>query len=528
MSHHNTNTGTIVVANRNSGNISILNEETGELIRTVDLPQSEGEPTPEPMYVYNLISTNEVIVDDRANNRVVFFDSETFEVTGTVNTGVGNFHMWASPQEDQVWVVNDTDDTLTVIDPQTKTEITRVALPEEVIGIDALPHDVIIDPSGDFAYVTVIRENNPDSDLLVKIDAKNFTILDTAEVGKDPHVSLAPENNLLYVPAADSDRIEVFDRRGTELVQVDTIEQPGAHGIEFSANGEYIYTTNLPGGGDNGLFTINSVNNEIVGDLDGVDTPFPIPHNVWLTGDGQTLFLTHSGAESSQVSFYSVEDPTLPVLEGSTDVEGLNPFGLAYAAPDVDALIVGTERGEVLRGDRGNDFIYGEAGNDLLRGRQGDDKLFGVQGKDKLIGDRGDDVLIGGEDSDRLIGGSGDDLLIGVSVESFTPGADEIDTLTGNRGSDTFVLGDALEVYYNDDDAHTLGLKDFAIIKDFDLHESDVIRLHGSADNYSLLSFNQNTFIFNNAEGQTSELIGVVAGVNNLQLDGDAFEFASV
>ena len=164
--------------------------------------------------------------------------------------------MWASPQEDQLWVANDIDNTLTVIDPQSKQEIGRVALPPEIIGENAIPHDVIVDSSGDFAYTTIIREDNPDSDLLVKIDANTFEILDTAEVGKDPHVSLAPENNLLYVPAADSDRIEVFDRRGTELNQVDTIEQPGAHGIEFSNNGRYIYTTDLPGSAD--LYSLES------------------------------------------------------------------------------------------------------------------------------------------------------------------------------------------------------------------------------------------------------------------------------
>ena len=113
MSNYSTENGRIVVANRSSGNISILDENTGELIKTVDLPSGEGENTPEPMYVYNFFSTNEVAVDDRANNRVVFFDSTTFEVTGTVETGAGNFHIWASPQEDQLWVVNDIDNTLT-------------------------------------------------------------------------------------------------------------------------------------------------------------------------------------------------------------------------------------------------------------------------------------------------------------------------------------------------------------------------------------------------------------------------------
>ena len=528
MSNSATENGQIVVANRASGNISILDENTGELIKTVDLPSGEGDNTPEPLYVYNLLSTDEVVVDDRANSRVVFFDLNTFEVTGTVATGAGNFHMWASPQEDQLWVVNDIDNTLTVIDPQSQEEITRVALTDELIGTDSKPHDVIIDPSGEYAYVTVIRDDNPDSDLLVKINAETFEILATADVGKDPHVSLASENNLLYVPAQNSNRIDVFDRRGTELIQVDTIEQPGAHGIEYSFDGRYTYSTNLPGGGSNGLFVTDTLTNEIVGDLDGVDTPFAVPHNVWLNGKGDRLFVTHSGTESSKVSFYSLEDPTLPILEGSVDVEGLNPFGLAYVAPEIDELLVGSDLSDYLQGEEGNDQIFGESGNDFLQGNAGNDELFGQEGYDYLTGGRDNDVLIGGEDSDYLDGGKGNDLLIGVSVESFTPGAGEVDYLTGGKGQDTFVLGDALEVYYDDEATQTIGLNDLAIIQDLELNDSDVIRLHGNADSYSLESFLGSTAIFYNSEGQTSELIGVVQNVADLDIFGSAFEFTAV
>lgn len=528
MSNNTAQNATIVVANRGTGNISILDEVTGELIRTVDLPAGSGENQPDPLYVYNLISTNEVVVDDRANNRVVFFDSETFEVTGTVETGAGNFHMWASPQEDQLWVANDIDNTLTVIDPQTKQEITRVALPDEIVGSDSLPHDVTIDPSGDFAYVTVFQNDNPDNDLLVKVDANTFEILDTAPVGKDPHVSINPESNLVYVPGADTGRIDVFDRRGTELTQVDSIDQPGAHGIEFSNDGSVIYTTNLPTGvpgtGENGLFVIDPLTNEIITD---VDTSAPGPHNVWLNGDNSRLFLSHSGAEASTVDVFNVEDPTNPILIETIETEGLNPFGLAYAAPDAAELLVGTEESDRLQGGIENDLIFGEAGNDFLNGNNGDDKLFGREGRDKLTGGNGNDVLIGGNGNDVLVGGNGNDLLIGVQVESFTPGAGEIDLLRGGAGQDTFVLGDALEVYYDDGNAHSRGLQDFAVIQDFNVHD-DVIRLHGDASNYTLGTVHGSTTISYTSEGQTSELVAVVQNQTHLDIAGDAFEFSAV
>ncbi len=118
-----TNNGQIVIANRASGNISILDAQTGEELRTVDLPFSEGEKTPEPMYVYHLLSTNEILVDDRANNRVVFFDQTTYEVTRTVETGAGNFHMWVDSQEEQLWVVNDLDVALTVVELETNCNL---------------------------------------------------------------------------------------------------------------------------------------------------------------------------------------------------------------------------------------------------------------------------------------------------------------------------------------------------------------------------------------------------------------------
>ncbi|MDJ0590378.1 MAG: beta-propeller fold lactonase family protein [Pleurocapsa sp. MO_226.B13] len=523
-----TNNGQIVIANRASGNISILDTRTGEELRTVDLPFSEGETSPEPMYVYHLLSTNEIVVNDRANNRVVFFDQTTYEVTRTVETGAGNFHMWVDPQEKQLWVVNDLDVALTVVELETN-ETTKVQLPETAIGTNAIPHDVILDPSGLYAYVTVLREDNPDSDLLLKFDTATFEILDTAEVGKDPHLSLAPESNLLYVPTQNSNRIDVFDRRGTELVKVNSIEQPGVHGIDFGLDGRYLYTTNLPGGGANGLLAIDARTNEIVGDLDGIDTPFPSPHNVWLTGDGQRLFMTHSGSEASQVSFYSLDDPTRPVLLDSVEVNGLNPFGLAFTAPTQDDLVVGDRNNDRLQGGNGNDQIFGEDGDDILWGDRGNDKLFGREGHDYLLGGYDNDVLIAGEGDDRLNGGHGNDVMIGVRVESFTPGKGEMDVFKGDKGSDTFVLGDALEVYYDDGVGETMGLKDVAVIRDFNLDESDVIRLHGSADDYQLEqieAFGLGTAILYTAEGQVPEAIGFIQGMTDLDLSSDAFEFA--
>ena len=75
--------------------------------------------------------------------------------------------------------------------------------------------------------------------------------------------------------------------------------------------------------------------------------------------------------------------------------------------------------------------------------------------------------IFAGEGNDFLSSGRGNDFLIGVKVESFTPGKGEWDIFQGGKGSDTFVLGDSLEVYYDDGIARSRGLSDAALILDF-------------------------------------------------------------
>ena len=357
-------------------------------------------------------------VADRANNRVVFFDRATYDITGSVETGAGNFHMWATPKENQLWVVNDLDIALTVINPLTKTEIERIHLSEELIGENAKPHDVFLDPSGLYAYVTILRADNPEADLVLKINTQTFEVVAAEETGKDPHLALAPEHNLLYVLSQNSDRIDIFDRRESNLELVGSIDQPGAHGAISSPDGRYLYTTNLPSDGPNGLFTIDTVSNQIVGDEDGVNTIFPTPHNVAITNDGEHLFLTHSGANSNVISVFSLDDPTTPEWKSSVNGRGVNPFGLAYVASSQDDLYVLGAADDVLNPLFGNDTIFGGDGDDFLRGHEGNDKLFGEAGDDTLRGNQGDDVLIGGIGSDLIVGGKANDLLIGVEIES--------------------------------------------------------------------------------------------------------------
>jgi YVTN family beta-propeller protein len=315
--------GEVVVANRGSGSISVIDAKTDQLIDTIPLPS--GDNSPEPMYVVFSKKGNFVFVGDRVNDRVVAFDADDYSVVGTVPTGAGVFHMWADDRDRQLWVNNDIDNTSTVIDPVTLEVITTVDMPSDLLAKGYKPHDVILDPKGRFAYVTLLAGSDP-YDYLVQFSTDTFREVNRANVGKDPHVSLTQNNDLIYVPAQGSNIVSVFNRNTLELVEELTI--PGAHGAGMAPNGQVFYTTNLPGGGTDGLFAIDTKTNAILG---SADTPYAVPHNIVVTKN-KKLFLTHSGGTADKVTIYdvSVADP-IPTLIGEVTV-GLNPFGLAYVS----------------------------------------------------------------------------------------------------------------------------------------------------------------------------------------------------
>lgn len=84
------------------------------------------------------------------------------------------------------------------------------------------------------------------------------------------------------------------------------------------------------------------------------------------------------------------------------------------AAPAVAIYetLKGAEKGDLVLGEGGIDYLYGYGGEDVLRGGAGSDRLVGGAGADLLIGEAGFDVLEGGAGTDELRGGENFDSYI--------------------------------------------------------------------------------------------------------------------
>ena len=140
-----------------------------------------------------------------------------------------------------------------------------------------------------------------------------------------------------------------------------------------------------------------------------------------------------------------------------------------------------------------------------------------------------DAFQVGSTGTDIILGREGNDVILAVDPQQNLPGVGETDIFSGGSESDRFILGDRTKAYYDDGDANTSGDDDVAIVVDFNPNE-DVIQLHGSPEDYTLVDFAEQgegetgTAIF--LKGETNdELIGSINNVGGLSLDADYFRF---
>lgn len=317
------NQGSIVVANRASGTISVIDVATDEVTQTITLPGL----SPQPMYVNYSKASRQVFVGDRTNNQVVVYDANDFSLVGTIPAGAGIFHMWANLRGKQLWVNNDIDNTITVIDTRSNTVLNTIDLPADLVDSGWKPHDVVISESGRNVFVSMINLAG-DNDYVLKYNARTFEETARAAVGKDPHVSVSRRGGLVYVASQGSSEVAVLWQYNLSLKE--TIPVEAAHGLGMRTDARYLYTTNISGGGPGGLVTIdiNRWNaNTVIGTT---DTPFAVPHNIAVTNNGRKVYVTHSGPVSNRVSVYSASRyAPVPVLVGTVVVE-FNPFGLDF------------------------------------------------------------------------------------------------------------------------------------------------------------------------------------------------------
>ena len=114
--------------------------------------------------------------------------------------------------------------------------------------------------------------------------------------------------------------------------------------------------------------------------------------------------------------------------------------GIAHAAPTClgkRATIVGTARGDQLRGTRRADVIVAGGGADTVFGRGGNDRICGGAGIDLVDGGGGADRISVATGLDFVFGGGGNDSIdLGGGLVNFAEGGPGNDAIRGSSALD--------------------------------------------------------------------------------------------
>lgn len=285
--------------------------------------------------MYVNYSMDKIYVGDRANNAVVVLNPKNLMDDATIISDVcrGIFHQWTN--DEKLVVACDIDNTVAVIKLEDNSIEKIIDLMDQgALSINAMqqPHDIVITPSGDAIFVTILASDGSATDSILKIDTDTATVVARIDLpsGTDPHLGLsATSPDLLYSPQQNLGIVAVYNQDDLTEAQ-SALVVPNAHGIGIASDGKFVYVTNIAAGGIGGLATIEAAmgmsNASLVGSA--LDTPEAVPHNVAVDNDG-FVYVTHSGGAADQLSVYSTDAMSgVPTLEDQYMV-GTNPFGLA-------------------------------------------------------------------------------------------------------------------------------------------------------------------------------------------------------
>jgi YVTN family beta-propeller protein len=230
----------------------------------------------------------------------------------------GPARLWA-----QLYVPNQDDATVSVIDPGTRKLIRTLDLRRYGAGANAKPHHVQVEPDGSAWYVTLIGAGK-----VLKLDPGG-RLLGSVDMEVPGLIALHPSRDLMFVGRSMSavnppPRMAVIRRSDMALIDEVDLLFPRPHGIVAHPGGEVVYVASL---GTNQLASVGVERGEVrLLNVPGMAHGFV---QAAVSPDGRLLALTAELTDSLLV--FDLAEPAAPKLaRGLAMPDG--PFEPAFTA----------------------------------------------------------------------------------------------------------------------------------------------------------------------------------------------------
>ncbi len=226
------------VTMRNDNRIVVIDTDTDEVIKTIDLDPVLGfhpssvaiHPTRPLLYVAGTGSTVAVI------------DRDTYEILKYVNIRPWPSQMVLSPDGLRLYVAS-TGPSVGTGGIQEIDTVNNLVLNTWVLGT-ARPFGIAVSPDGDRLFVS-----NPDEDSITVVSTADGSLLDTYKAGistEPGHLLLSPDGKRLYVSDATiGNPVAVLDASSGALLAHLITPVTGQWGKAFSSDGKSIFVAEL-------------------------------------------------------------------------------------------------------------------------------------------------------------------------------------------------------------------------------------------------------------------------------------------
>jgi len=329
----------VYAAEQFSNTVSVTDAADNTLLGVIRL----GEPSPgnfSPLYRGQLLvhglgfspDHRTLVVVSIGSNSVTFVDTETNTVKHTTYLGRSPHEAFFTPNGAEVWVTIRGENYISVLDPGTYEEKTRITVPGG-------PGMQIFSPDGKYGYVC--SSFNPETVVITVADHQ--IVGHVAQVSAFcPNIAATPDGKQVWMTLKDTGKTEVFDAKPpfSVLRSIDT--GPITNHVNFARINKQIFAYVTVGG-------LNVVKVFKVADGTQVAT-IPVgklPHGVWPSGDGKRMYV---GLENGD-SLIAIDTTTNKVIAevpigqapqaivyvpgavtGGSGTHGLQPLGVAGEA----------------------------------------------------------------------------------------------------------------------------------------------------------------------------------------------------
>jgi Domain of unknown function (DUF4114) len=364
--------------------------------------------------------------------------------------------------------------------------------------------------TGSFLLSSIINGRNPDVVFVADVSGSTSSVAEGVNVGDQNGDGLA--NTIL------DGEIAGFIALNQSLIDRGLGDTARLTLAVFDATGRQVGLTVTPktDANRNGVFDIvESLRTLQPGSSTAYDTGLQQAIDIFRTlrtpaGTGNLIFLSDGAPNADN---YADEVAAL-------NASGVNvsAFGVGSSIPLEPLLIIDPQAQTFTNVEQLIEIFSATEGSESSSGASAETRIA------NLIGTRFDDVINGNGLNNNLQGGEGNDTISGINENSFTPGRDEIDVLTGNAGADNFIFDFG---YYDDNSNLTSGINDYALITDFNAAEDKIV-LGSQLTRYRLTTspiagIVGQALYFDKPDTEPDELIAILQGVNNLTLNSPAF-----